>query len=195
MADRSGWTPRDLARAYLAGGARLLQIRAKTTASGAFLDLAMAIQEDAQGADAAVIVNDRADIASLAHAAGVHVGQEDLSPEDVRRVVGAEAIVGFSTHSTGQIEAALQMPISYFAVGPVFGTRTKDTGYERVGLALVREGAQRAAGRMPLVAIGGITLDTARSAIDAGATSVAVITDLMTDNPESRVRQYLSALA
>jgi thiamine-phosphate pyrophosphorylase len=155
----------------------------------------MAIQEDAQGASAAVIVNDRADIASLAHAAGVHVGQEDLLPAHVRRVVGTAAIVGFSTHSPEQIDAALQMPISYFAVGPVFGTRTKDTGYEGVGLALVREGAQRALGRMPLVAIGGITLDTARSVIDAGATSVAVITDLLMGNPETRVRQYLSVLA
>jgi thiamine-phosphate pyrophosphorylase len=194
VASRSGWTPLDLARAYLAGGARLLQIRAKTLASGAFLDLAMAIEEEATRVDARVIVNDRADIARLAEVAGVHVGQDDLTPEDARVVVGAEAIVGFSTHSTEQVDAALPMPISYVAVGPVFGTRTKDTGYERVGLPLVRAAAERAAGELPVVAIGGITLDTAPSVIDAGAMSVAVIADLLATNPESRVRQYLSVL-
>ena len=190
-----GWTPLDLTRAYLTGGARLLQLRAKTLASGAFLELALAVEDEARAAGARVIINDRADIARLARSAGVHVGQEDLPPEDVRAVVGPAAIVGFSTHSIEQIDAALGMPIAYFAVGPVFGTETKHTGYERVGLALVRDAAARAAGKMPVVAIGGITLDTARSVIDAGAASVAVITDLLAGNPELRVRQYLSALA
>lgn len=169
-------------------------MRAKTLASGAFLDLASAVEEEARRAGARVVVNDRADIARLSGTRGVHVGQDDLRPADVRRVVGDDAIVGYSTHSVEQIESALAMPISYVAVGPVFSTRTKETGYERVGLALVREAATRAAGRMPIVAIGGITLDTARSVIDGGATSVAVIRDLLEGDPESRVRQYLSVL-
>lgn len=194
MATRSGWTPFDLARAYIAGGARLLQLRAKTLASGAFLDLALAVVEQARSADAQVVVNDRADIARLSGADGVHVGQEDLLPDDVRGVVGADAVVGFSTHSTSQIEAALAMPISYFAVGPVFWTQTKETRYERVGLPLVSAAAERAGGKLPIVAIGGITLETARSVIDAGASSVAVITDLLMGDPEARVRQYLRAL-
>ena len=195
MAVRSGWTPRDLARAFLGGGARLLQLRAKTLASGEFLDMALAIVDDARRADAHVIVNDRADIAVLSAAAGVHVGQQDLDPEDVRRVVGTEAAVGLSTHSIEQIDGALERPISYLAIGPVFSTRTKETGYDRVGLPLVREAAQRAADKVPVVAIGGITLDTAARVIQAGAASVAVITDLLAGNPESRVRQYLSVLA
>lgn len=194
MAARSGWTPLDLARAYLAGGARLLQLRAKTLESGAFLDLATAVDEEARRVNAHVVINDRADIARLAGSAGVHVGQDDLLPADVRAVVGHDAIVGYSTHSVKQVESALAMPISYFAVGPVFSTRTKDTGYGRVGLTLVGEAATRAKGRMPVVAIGGITLDTAASVIDAGAASVAVITDLLTGNPEARVRQFLSVL-
>jgi thiamine-phosphate pyrophosphorylase len=171
-----------------------LQLRAKTLASGEFLDLAEAIVEDARAASAQVIINDRADVALLSHAAGVHVGQEDLSPADARAVVGDEVIVGLSTHSEAQIEAALREPISYFAVGPVFGTQTKDTGYDRVGLALIGEAARRSGG-IPIVAIGGITIETAHSVITAGATSVAVITDLLAGNPETRVRQYLSVLA
>jgi thiamine-phosphate pyrophosphorylase len=169
-------------------------LRAKTLASGAFFDLVLAIMEEARPLQAQLIVNDRADIARIAYAAGVHVGQDDLLPEDVREVVGPQAIVGYSTHSIEQIEGAVRMPITYLAVGPVFATHTKDTGYEPVGLTLVREAATRAR-NLPVVAIGGITLDTARSVIDAGASTVAVITDLLTADPASRVRQYLSALA
>lgn len=195
VAERAGWTARDLARAYLTGGARLLQLRAKSLASGAFLNLAAGMADDAAAAGAQLIVNDRADLAVLASAAGVHVGQDDLTPTDVRRVVGGDKIVGFSTHTTTQINAALEEPISYLAVGPVFWTGTKQTGYERVGLSLVAEAAGRAAPRqLPVVAIGGITLDTARSVLDAGAASVAVITDLLTGNPEARVREYVKTL-
>jgi thiamine-phosphate pyrophosphorylase len=196
VAARAGWAARDLARAYLAGGARLLQLRAKALASGAFLDLASAIAEEARIADAVLIVNDRADLAVLSRSSGVHVGQDDLSPAQVRLVVGREAIVGFSTHSATQIAQAVAEPITYLAVGPVFGSTTKDTGYMQVGLPLVATAAAAAGPRgMPVVAIGGITLRTAPSVIAAGATSVAVITDLLDRDPESRVRQYLSALS
>jgi thiamine-phosphate pyrophosphorylase len=171
-----------------------LQLRAKTLASSEFLDLAEAIVEDARAANARVIINDRADVALLSEAAGVHVGQEDLSPADARAVAGDEVILGLSTHSEAQIEAALREPITYCAVGPVFGTQTKNTGYDRVGLALVGEAARRSGGGIPIVAIGGITIETARSVMTAGATSVAVVTDLLAGNPETRVRQYLSVL-
>jgi len=167
---------------------------------GAFLDLAAAIVDEARRRGATVIVNDRADVARLAHAHGVHVGQDDLAPRDVRAVVGADAIVGLSTHTIDQLEAALAQPIDYVAIGPVFGTTTKTTGYEAVGLTAVRAAAARvaAAARKPgvdLVAIGGITLDTAASVIEAGAASVAVIGDLLvTGDLECRVREYLEAL-
>jgi thiamine-phosphate pyrophosphorylase len=194
VAARAGWTPLDLARAYLDGGARLLQIRAKNLASGPLLTLCEDVVHAANAYQASVIVNDRADIAAIAKAAGVHVGQEDLAPADARRLVGPEAIVGFSTHTAEQIEAALREPVSYIAVGPVFGTRTKETGYPAIGLELVAVAARLAA-PTPIVAIGGITLDNARSVIDAGAASVAVIGDLVaTDNPQERVASYLQRL-
>ena len=191
-----GRQPRDVMRGYLAGGARLLQLRAKTLPGGAFLELASALTEDAVAAGATLIVNDRADIAQLSGAAGVHVGQDDLSPADVRRVVGPQAIVGRSTHTAEQIEGATREPISYLAIGPTFVTSTKATGYEAIGLDGVADAVRRAAKRsLPVVAIGGITLETAPGVIAAGAASVAVITDLLDDDPERRVRQYLSALA
>jgi thiamine-phosphate pyrophosphorylase len=193
---RAGWPPRDLVRAYLAGGARLLQLRAKQLSGGAFHDLASAIVEDAHAANARVIINDRADLALVAEADGVHVGQEDLAPVDVRRILGPERIVGLSTHTHDQIEAALGEPISYFAIGPVFSTTTKATGYDAVGYPAVRHAAARGAtSGMPVVAIGGITLDTAPRVIESGAASLAIITDLITANPEHRIREYLAALS
>jgi thiamine-phosphate pyrophosphorylase len=159
------------------------------------LELARAIVEEARAAEAIVIVNDRADIAVLAAAAGVHVGQEDLTPVDVRRVTGPGALVGYSTHTHDQIETALREPISYFAIGPVFSTATKATGYDAVGYGAVRHAAARGASAgLPVVAIGGITLDTAPRVVEAGAAAVAIITDLLAGDPEARVRQYLSAL-
>jgi thiamine-phosphate pyrophosphorylase len=191
---RVDWKPRDLARAYLAGGARLLQLRAKVLGGAAFLELAEAVVEDAHRVGGRVIINDRADLAALSHADGVHVGQDDLTPADVRRVMG-EGLIGLSTHTAEQIEAAVSAQISYFAIGPIFGTRTKATGYDAVGYDAVRHAAARGATRgLPVVAIGGITLATAPRVIAAGAASVAIITDLMTANPEMRVREYLAAL-
>ena len=120
-------------------------------------------------AGAQIIVNDRADVARLAGAAGVHVGQGDLAPAAVRRLLGPDAVIGFSTHTTAQLDAAVEQPIDYVAVGPIFGTASKDTGYDAVGLKLVEEAARRARPRgLPVVAIGGITLDRAADVIRAG---------------------------
>ncbi|HEY1910680.1 MAG TPA: thiamine phosphate synthase [Vicinamibacterales bacterium] len=190
VAERAGWRPIDLAHAYLAGGARFLQLRGKTLSGERFMALARAIAAAARERDALFVVNDRADLATLAGADGVHVGQEDLSVAAVRRIVGDTAIVGLSTHTPEQLDGALEEPVSYVALGPVFGTATKATGYDAVGLARVRQAATRA-GRVPLVAIGGISLDTAESVLEAGAASVAVIGDLLvTGDPASRVREY-----
>lgn len=194
VAARTGREPAALAAAFLAGGAATLQVRAKDLASGSFLDLCRAIVGLARPYGALVIVNDRADIALLAGADGVHVGQEDLTPADVRALLGADAIVGLSTHTLAQIEQARREPISYLAVGPVFGTQTKSTGYDAVGVALVEQ-AVAAAGDLPVVAIGGITIDRARAVLGAGAASVAVITDLVvTGDPEARVAEYVRQL-
>jgi thiamine-phosphate pyrophosphorylase len=122
------------------------------------------------------------------------VGQDDLSPAHVRGLLGERAIVGLSTHTPRQIGAALDERIDYLAIGPVFQTGTKQTGYEAVGLEAVREAsAMTQPRRLPVVAIGGITLDRARSAVAAGAVSVAVISDLLvTGDPAARVREYLA---
>ena len=192
---RRGWAPRELARAYLTGGARLLQLRAKGLGGAAFLDLATAMVGDARGVGAQVIVNDRADIAALSGAAGVHMGQDDLTVDDARRIVGTEAVVGLSTHTHTQLQDALRQSISYVAVGPVFGTSTKVTGYDAVGLELVRDASALASAKgIPVVAIGGITLDRVGSVWDAGAASAAVISDLVTDDPAARVEQFLDAV-
>jgi thiamine-phosphate pyrophosphorylase len=147
--------------------------------------------------DGVVVVNDRADIARLARADGVHVGQDDLAPGDVRTLVGDRAMVGLSTHTVEQIDRAVEQPIDYVAIGPVFGSVTKATGYDRVGIVMVGEAAKRARARgLPLVAIGGITLVTAASVIEAGATSVAIVGDLLASgDPEARVRAYIKTLA
>jgi thiamine-phosphate pyrophosphorylase len=184
-----------VARAFLSGGARVIQLRCKSMGSGPFLDLAAAVADDTRQAGGMLIVNDRADIAALSNATGLHIGQDDLPPADARRIIGDAAVLGLSTHTRQQWEAAVREPISYLAIGPVFGTRTKNTGYDAVGLETVRRAAAAAAPHaLPTVAIGGITIENARSVIDAGAASVAVITDLLTDQPEARVRAFLRIL-
>lgn len=143
---------------------------------------------------ASVIVNDRADLAAMSHASGVHVGQDDLPPAAARALVGESAIVGLSTHSPGQVEAALAEPITYVAIGPVFGTSTKETGYAAVGLDMVKTAARLARG-LPVVAIGGITLETAPAVLEAGASCVAVIGDLVAaGDPRGRIAAYLRSL-
>ena len=188
-----------LAAAFLAGGARFIQLRCKTLPSAEFLKMCEDVVLRARAAGATVIVNDRADIARLAGADGVHLGQDDLHPEAARRIVGDAAVVGISTHSIDQVRAAAALPVSYIAVGPVFATQTKQTGYADGGTRLVRNAAALLRDedrRIPLVAIGGITLARAREVLDAGAASVAVISDLLsTRDPEARVREYLDLLA
>ena len=193
VAARAGWTVTDLAAAYLDGGATLLQIRAKTMPSGSLLECVSTVVERAHRAGARVIVNDRADVARLAGADGVHVGQEDLSVAAVRAIVGPEAMIGLSTHTLSQFDAALDQSVSYLAMGPVFETRTKATGYEGLGLEPVGRAARAARARgVPVIAIGGITLESAPSVLAAGAATVAVIADLLADaDPSNRVRAYM----
>jgi thiamine-phosphate pyrophosphorylase len=194
--ERAGWTLVDFAAACLDGGARFLQIRAKAASSRWFLEAAQAVVRRAEGSGALIIVNDRADIARLAGAGGVHVGQDDLSPSAVRPMLGSRACIGLSTHTLAQVEAASGQPIDYLAIGPVFGTATKQTGYAPVGLERVREASALVrAVNLPLVAIGGMTLDRAVEVLRVGAQSVAVISDLLsTNDPQARVRAYVEAL-
>jgi thiamine-phosphate pyrophosphorylase len=190
VAAARGWAPLDLARAFLEGGARLIQLRAKRLGSGPLVELTEQLVALARPYGGRLVVNDRADVARIGGAAGVHVGQDDLEAAAARAIVGADGLVGLSTHTAEQIDAALRQPISYLAVGPVFGTATKDTGYSPIGLDLVRRAAARA-GSIPVVGIGGIDLQRAPEVLAAGAAAVAVISDLVTDDPAARVRAYL----
>ena len=196
---RSGWTVPALTDAYLAGGARFIQIRSKNAASGPFLEMCVDVVARARKVGATIIVNDRADIARLSGADGVHVGQDDLDPASARVILGRDAILGLSTHSLEQVDAATEMAVDYIAVGPIFGTSTKETGYTAAGIAFVRDAAAALHDlhcTKPIVAIGGITIEHAPEVIRAGAAAVAVISDLLsTGNPETRVRDYLRTLS
>jgi len=188
-----GVDPIAVAEAYLSGGARVLQLRHKAGSSAMFLELADSLITLARPVDATVIINDRADIARLSGAGGVHVGQDDLSPSDVRKVAGDAIVVGLSTHDAPQIDAALGSEASYVAVGPIFGTTTKETGYAARGLDLIGHATGRG---KPIVAIGGITLDRVPELVRAGATGIAVISDLFAGtDPEARTREFIARLA
>ena len=192
-AARHGWSVCDLARAYLAGGARLLQLRASDLTSDEFLALCDQTVAAASDVGARVIVNDRADIALLAGAAGVHLGQSDLPAEEVRKYLPTGALIGLSTHTRRQVADSIEDPIDYVAVGPVYPTSTKDTGYAPVGLELVSYAAKLHP-RRPIVAIGGITPERTAAAIQAGAATVAVISDLLSGDPTRAVADYLRVL-
>lgn len=195
QAARHGLPPLDVLDVWLETGIRLIQLRAKALTSGALLDLADVMNARAQAAGATFIVNDRADVAALCGAGGVHVGQDDLAPSDVRRLVGPAAMVGVSTHTAAQVAEALSEPIDYLAVGPVFPTTTKERPDPTVGLSGVSAAARLAAGRaLPVVAIGGIRADRALEVIEAGATAVAVVADLFGPDLAARARGFLERL-
>jgi len=195
VAAAANWDSVDLARAFLDGGAPLIQLRAKHLPSAPLLALCDALVGAAEPYGSSVIVNDRADVARMSGATGVHVGQDDLEPCAVRLLLGSDAVIGCSTHTVPQIQAAAIEPVTYVAIGPVFGTRTKATGYEPVGVERVSEAVGLSQG-VPVVAIGGITLDTAPAVIEAGASAVAVIADLLAaTDPQRRVQAFLKVLA
>jgi len=163
-----------LAEAILAGGAALLQLRAKDIATAELVALARAVKARADAAGARLIINDRADVARLVDAAGVHLGQDDLPPAAARAILGPSAVIGFSTHSLDQVAAALgDHAIDYLAFGPIFPTASKRGADPAQGLAALT--AVRARCPLPLVAIGGIDASTVADVLAAGADAVAVI--------------------
>ncbi len=163
------------AEAVLHAGARILQFRHKGFFSRAVFEDASRIAELCRHAGALFVVNDRADVAMLLDAA-LHLGQDDLAPADARRILPAPGIIGFSTHNEQQLCAANLEPVDYLAIGPIFPTRSKLNPDPIVGLDQLR--AWRSLTQKPLVAIGGITRELAPQVFEAGADSVAVISDL-----------------
>lgn len=162
-----------IAQAALAGGADMIQLRDKAGALRALLPQARAIRGLCRAAGALFIVNDRLDLALAAGADGVHVGQEDLPAEAARRLLPPGGILGVSTHNREQAEAARAAGADYIGFGPMFPTGTKETGYTPRGLEALRE--IRAAVPLPILAIGGVTLENVAAVIAAGATAPAVI--------------------
>lgn len=177
---------------WLDAGVRIVQLRAKSMSGAALLHLADRCARRAAEAGATFIVNDRADVARLTGAAGVHLGQDDLPAEAVRRILPAPALIGWSTHTEAQLRASVAMPIDYVAIGPVFGTRSKARPDPVVGLDGVRCAVTLAAGR-PVVAIGGITLEAVPDVLRAGASSIAVIADVLQPAAAARARAFLAA--
>jgi thiamine-phosphate pyrophosphorylase len=176
IADASFGDCVQIAEALFAGGARLVQVRNKKADPRGFIGQVERIIAFAP-ADAQVIVNDRVDIALLAGAAGVHLGQTDLPPAAARRILGHGRIIGYSTHNLSQALEADGLPVDYLAVGPIFATATKENPDPVVGLDKLAEICH--AVKKPVVAVGGITLQDAQQVINAGAHSVAIIRDLL----------------
>ncbi len=185
---RRGRQPALIAEALLEAGVRILQFRHKGHFSRQVFETAQLISDLCVQAGAQLIINDRADLAALLNA-GLHLGQDDLPPVLARRVLGPAAPLGFSTHNAAQLAAANGEPASYLAIGPIFSTLSKDNPDPQVGLEQLPQ--LRALTVMPLVAIGGITRNTAQAVLRAGADSVAVISDILPDEmttPSIRAR-------
>ena len=163
-----------------AAGCTLLQYRNKNGNGRQMLEQARAMR---QAVGVKLIMNDRADLCLAAEFDGVHVGQDDLSPEGVRRIIGDELWLGVSTHNPKQVSEAAKKPANYLAVGPVFATSSKADPDPVIGLEGVRQA--KLLTDKPLVAIGGITRENCRSVFEAGADSIAVISDLLTEPRKS----------
>ncbi len=191
-ADVFSGAPEAWARRLAESGVQLIQYRDKRASSARLLAVARSLTALSQSHHFRFVMNDRADIAALAGAGGVHVGQDDLPVEAARRICGADCWVGVSTHNLDQFRAAAATSADYIAVGPIFPTATKENPDPVVGVEFIRQ--VRALTPKPLVAIGGITVERAAEVYAAGADSIAVAADLASapDLPD-RIRAYLAA--
>ena len=178
------------AEELIAAGVTLIQYRNKSGNARAILEQSRELKRRL-GGTVKFIINDRADLCVVAGFDGVHVGQDDLLPESVRGIIGPERWLGVSTHNPEQVQEADRTSADYLAIGPVFSTSSKDRPDPVVGLEGVRRARQLT--RKPLVAIGGITRGNAASVIEAGADSVAVISDLLLD-PRKSAEEFFRVL-
>ena len=171
------------------GGATFIQLREKNLSAFDFYNEAKTALAVARERGVTLIINDRVDVALAVRADGVHLGQDDLPPEQARKLLGAKAIIGYSTHSVSQAIAAAALPVDYIAIGPIFETGTKANPDPVVGLDGLRA-VRKAIGDMRLVAIGGITQENAPSVVEAGADSVAAISSLLSGGRASIPNVY-----
>jgi len=163
------------------GGASLIQLREKRMPPREFYEQAKKAVAVALSCGVQLLINDRIDVALAVGAAGVHLGQDDMPPEAARKLLGPNAVIGYSTHNIQQAIAATRLPIDYVAIGPIFATTTKSDTAPVLGLEGLRT-VRQAIGTFPLVAIGGITHGNASKVIEAGADSVAVISALLSNS-------------
>ena len=178
--------------AAVRGGARVVQLREKTLATRAFVERARALKALLSPLGVPLIINDRLDVALACGADGVHVGQDDLSPEDVRRWL-PHALVGLSIERIDQLAEAERLPVDYYGASPVFTTATKADTAPALGLEGLR--ALRERSRRPLVAIGGIDEHNAAQVMAAGADALAVVSALCTaPDPEAAARRLCAAM-
>jgi thiamine-phosphate pyrophosphorylase len=183
----------ECAKKLVDAGVRLLQYRNKSASSRELFESSQRLAAFLIPQGATFVVNDRADVAFLSGASGVHLGQEDLGLEESRSVMGPGKLAGVSTHNLEQFQQAIATSADYIAVGPVFSTPTKANPDPVVGTEFIRR--VRGLTSKPIVAIGGITLDRAAEVIQAGADSVAVISDILRAlDPGKRARQYIDLL-
>jgi thiamine-phosphate pyrophosphorylase len=187
----SGISHADQVARLAAGGARLIQVRDKSSTPRDFYREAAEALKVAHDLGTKIIINDRVDIALALSADGVHLGQEDMPAAAARRLLGPNAIIGLSTHNLQQALDALRQPVDYIALGPIFPTSSKEKPDPVVGLEGLKEVRARI-GNKPLVAIGGISAANASGALQSGADSVAMIGALV-QNPE-RVKDLISTL-
>jgi thiamine-phosphate pyrophosphorylase len=186
-------TAQEIAKQLMTAGVRLLQYRAKGLPARESLATARQLAQAAREEGANFFVNDRPDLAYLSNAHGVHVGQDDLSVEQARAIVGQDRWVGVSTHNPEQFERAVATSADYVAIGPIFATTSKANPDPVVGTEMIRR--LRPLTAKPIVAIGGIRLENAGEVIEAGADSVAVISDILVAvDPAGRARQFLQLL-
>jgi len=192
---RSRWDPVELARAACRGGAACVQLRAKDAPDALVLRLAHRIRAVTRERGVLFVVNDRFDLALLAEADGVHLGQDDLPPARLPEDARARLLVGRSTHDLEQARAGAEEPVDYLAFGPVFGTQSKASPYGPRGVEALARCAALAAPR-PLVAIGGIDAGRAAEAARAGAAGIAVISAVAgAGDPEAATRALAEAFA
>jgi len=188
----SGLSHAEQVERLIAGGATLIQLREKHASPRDFYCDAEAAMRIARARGVRLIINDRVDLALALGADGVHLGQDDLPADAARRLLGAEAIIGFSTHSVAEAVDALDLPIDYLAIGPVFATSSKENPDPVVGLDSLRR-VRKAIGHLPLVAIGGITRERASEVFDAGADALACISEILSppEAIEEKFRHFL----
>jgi len=177
----SGISHVEQVESLIKGGVKLVQLREKYASPRDFFETALPAVDLARRHNVTIIINDRVDIALALKADGVHLGQDDIPPAYARKILGPDAIIGFSTHSIEQAIEAMNLPIDYIAIGPVFATDTKESSDPAVGLKTITAVKSKISGSRPLVAIGGINSTNLRDVLRAGADSIAMIGALISE--------------